>query len=329
VALDRIANKVGDGHTYVRLPPDYANFPLDFGRFGKDCRVTAVAPGLERALGSRVVRVQDTPMDRAREILLTLTPQGETSWLRDSQVDGSLTAGMLLHGCRIIPDREQARFTFAEDAGREFSLDVQALRSEEKPKWTWVFKDQPLYRQHPGESLWQTYIADRKTVYCNFRGYQALGRKSRELFRLVQENQPEKLIIDLRQNGGGDYTVGLQYLVRPIKNLAAINKKGHLFVLIGTNTFSAAMSNAAHFRYQTEALLVGQPIGERPNSYQEAREMKLPNSRLAVRYSIKFYKFVESGENVIRPDHEIVPTWEDFKSGKDPVLDWVLQYEMK
>jgi hypothetical protein len=134
-------------------------------------------------------------------------------------------------------------------------------------------------------------------------------------------------VIDVRQNGGGDYTEGLRHLVRPIKNMQDINKKGHLFILIGPNTFSAAMSNSAHFRYQTAALLVGQPIGEKPNSYQESRRMTLPNSRLVVRYSVRFYKFVENGENLIRPDQEIVPTWDGFKAGRDPVLDWVLKYQ--
>jgi len=86
------------------------------------------------------------------------------------------------------------------------------------------------------------------------------------------------------------------------------------------------MSNAAHFRYQTNAILVGQQIGEKPNSYQEAREFQLPNSHWTVRYSVNFYKFVEKGDNVIRPDKEIVPTWDDYKSGRDPVLQWVLNY---
>jgi hypothetical protein len=145
----------------------------------------------------------------------------------------------------------------------------------------------------------------------------------------VAERRPEKLVIDVRQNGGGDYTEGLRHLVHPIKKLPDVNRKGHLFVLIGPNKFSAAMSNSAHFRFQTEALLVGQPIGEKPNSYQEGRQMTLPYSRLVVRYSVRFYKFVEGGENVIRPDQEIVPTWADYKSGKDPVLEWVLRYEAK
>jgi hypothetical protein len=55
--------------------------------------------------------------------------------------------------------------------------------------------------------------------------------------------------------------------------------------------------------------------------------MKLPNSHWTVRYSVKFYKFVETGENLIRPDQEIIPSWEDYISGRDPVLDWVLNYK--
>jgi hypothetical protein len=85
------------------------------------------------------------------------------------------------------------------------------------------------------------------------------------------------------------------------------------------------MSNAAQFHDRTKALLVGQPIGEKPNSYQEAREMVLPNSHWTVRYSIRFYKFAQSNENLIRPGEEIQETWDDYKAGRDPVLEWVLQ----
>lgn len=102
--------------------------------------------------------------------------------------------------------------------------------------------------------------------------------------------------------------------------------KGHLFVPIGPNTFSAAMSNATHCRYQTEAILVGRDIGEKPNSYQEPRNFSLQNSHLTVRYSTRFYKFVESGENIVRPDQEIASTCEDHMAGRDPALEWILRY---
>jgi|SRR5882762_10866047 len=119
---------------------------------------------------------------------------------------------------------------------------------------------------------------------------------------------------------------GLRYLVDPIRDHSALNRKGHLFVLIGVNTFSAAMSNATQFRAHTEAILVGEPIGETPNSYPEAREMHLPNSQLVVRYSTKYDQFLESGENIVRPDQEVITSWDDHRAGRDPVLDWALSY---
>ena len=45
------------------------------------------------------------------------------------------------------------------------------------------------------------------------------------------------------------------------------------------------MVNAIDFRKETNAILVGEPIGERPNSYSENDEMTLPDSRLVVSYS--------------------------------------------
>jgi hypothetical protein len=84
------------------------------------------------------------------------------------------------------------------------------------------------------------------------------------------------------------------------------------------------MNNAAQFQDETRALLVGETIGEKPNSYQEPRQFTLPNAHLAVRYSTLWYAFRKSGPNLVAPDKEIIPTWADAKAGRDPVLDWVL-----
>jgi hypothetical protein len=326
VGMDRIANLIGDGHTYIRVPGDNANFPIALQQFGDDYRLTATASGNENALGARVIKIQDTPIARARELLLPLTPSDETQVLRDSRLLGLLITGIFRHGIGIIPERNTARYTLVDDNGKEFTIDVPAVATADSSKlnWTFVFKETPLFRQRPEENFWYIYLPDSHTVYCSFRGYKDLGKHSKGLFDLINQQHPDKLVIDMRLNGGGDYDEGLKYLVHPIRHLSGINRRGHLFVLVGPNTFSAAMSNAAHFRYQTSAILVGQQIGEKPNSYQEAREMKLPNSHLTVRYSVKFYKFVKVGENVIRPDKEIAPSWEDYSAGRDPVLQWVL-----
>lgn len=103
-----------------------------------------------------------------------------------------------------------------------------------------------------------------------------------------------------------------------------MNRKGRLYVLVGALTFSAAMNSAAQFQDENQAILVGQEIGEKPNSYQEPRQFRLPNSHLIVRASSLYYKFREHGPNAVAPDKTITPTQDDVKTGRDPVLDWVL-----
>src|SRR5687767_15070890 len=105
---------------------------------------------------------------------------------------------------------------------------------------------------------------------------------------------------------------------------SAINQKGRLFVVVGRATFSAAMVNAIDFRKQTNAILVGEPIGERPNSYSENDEMTLPNSRLVVSYSTRYYQFVDEDVPAVLPDERIDPSWADFRAGRDAVMDWIL-----
>ena len=84
------------------------------------------------------------------------------------------------------------------------------------------------------------------------------------------------------------------------------------------------MVNAIDFRKETNAILVGEPIGERPNSYSENDEMTLPNSRLVVSYSTRYYKFLEEDAPAVQPDKRIDPNWADFQAGRDPVIEWIL-----
>jgi len=324
--FDCIACLIGDGHTYVRFPKDAGEMPLRIRQFGSEFRVTAVAPGLERALGTRVLKVENVPVGRAQEILLALASQDETAILIQLQATNCLTIGIALHGLGVTSHRNAAHYTLADSSGKKFTIETRALGPEATPQWIPAYKQRPLFAQRPEETFSYQSLPESRTIYCNFRSYKTLWTYAHGLMELIDKEHPDKVVIDLRQNEGGDYNVGLRYLIRPLTARAEINKKGNLFVLIGPQTFSAAMSNSAHFRAQTAAILVGQPIGERPNSYQEVRYMRLPNSRLGVGYSVRFYKFVSSGENLIRPDQEIIPTWADFQAGRDPVLEWVLKY---
>jgi hypothetical protein len=327
VGLAEIAVMMGDGHTFLAFPADAADLPIRFARFGEDYRVTAADSADATALGARVIAIQGIPIADALQGAWAMTPGDENPPWREVNALSFLHQGVALHGLGITPDRRRARFTFATDDGRRFDLDVAASPPGAKVDFIQASRAQPLSRGHPGEGFWCEELSQARTVYCAFHSYQDLGKRTREMFALIDRVHPEKLVIDMRTNGGGDYFVGLFNLVDPLAKRQDLNRKGHLFVLIGPQTFSAAMSNAAHFRYRTQAILVGREIGEKPNSWQERQSVKLPNSGLVLNYSTKWYAFVPEGaENAIRPDHQVAASWPDFVAGRDPALDWVLSY---
>jgi hypothetical protein len=323
VRLQRIAAEVGDGHTIVVTPPDRRVLPIRLARFGEEIRVTGAGPGLEAALGANVIAIGGTPIDEAWRRAMTLTPQAELPQLQTGVALNHLARGLTLHGLRITPQREHAVFTLRDDTGRTFKLDVPGTPPDQPiPHVTSAAAEGGLAGQKPGATFWCQALDG--AVYCDWRGYQDLKAHAAEMFALADQTHATKLVLDLRGNGGGDNTEGYRWIVLPLKARADLNRKGRLYVLVGSQTFSAAMNNAAQFQDLTAATLVGETIGETPNSYQEPRQFRLPNSHLVVRASTKFYKFRQSGPNRVAPDREIIPSWADVKAGRDPVLDWVL-----
>jgi hypothetical protein len=323
VALTQLVNAIGDGHTNLIAPADRQQMPLDLAQIGGDFRVLAVGPGLGRALGTRVLKIGATPIAKAHALALTLTPANELPQLREGRVNYFLTRGDLLHGLGITARRDEARYT-VEDVGRVYTVTAHGLGPGAEVPMQQLLSKPATIAASPNDPFWCRSLAKDRAVYCDWTGYDDLFAKAQAMWALVDQVKPEKLIIDMRDNGGGDNTVGEAVMVKPIKARADLNQKGRLFVLVGPLTFSAAMNNAAQFQDDTNATLVGETIGEKPNSYQEPRQFRLPNSHLVVRVSTRWYAFRKSGPNVVRPDHQIIPTWAEVKSGADPQLAWVL-----
>jgi hypothetical protein len=136
---------------------------------------------------------------------------------------------------------------------------------------------------------------------------------------------PKCLIVDMRENGGGNYAHGREYLLYGIQARRSLNRRGFLYVITGRGTFSAGMTNAIDFRRETEALLVGEPPGARPNGFQENFWFTLPHSQLRVSVATNYYRFADADSPVIVPDRRFDPSWAEHKSGRDAVTDWILQ----
>jgi hypothetical protein len=333
VRLKQITAAVGDGHTGVHLPPYFKVYPIALYWFGSELRVTAAAPEYRQAVGARVTGIGDLGMDEVEARIRTTFPsaRNENEWYALSTSPAHITRPEVLQALGIVADLGPAPFRLKNDQGQRFTVAVAPVEPPRVVNGGFAFTGfvpaasrPPLFRQRPGEAFWFTWLPDSQTVYVNFRGYRSLGDNARKLFAELDRRPPTRLIIDLRQNGGGDFFEGRKHLVQPVKQRPALNQKGRLFVLVGRRTYSAAMANAIDFRKETHATLVGEPIGERPNSYSENDEMTLPHSRLVISYSTRYYKFLDEDVPALLPDVRIDPAWAPFREGRDPVLEWIL-----
>lgn len=98
-----------------------------------------------------------------------------------------------------------------------------------------------------------------------------------------------------------------------------------LFVIIGRETFSSAIIEAARFDEETNATLVGEMTSGKPNHYGSVRNFKLPNSKISIRYSTKHINIFKNQGNSLMPDVLKEVSIDDYINKKDAVLDYILQ----
>jgi C-terminal processing protease CtpA/Prc len=226
----------------------------------------------------------------------------------------------------------KGEFVFEDRDAKQVSVEMAPLPSDTELIFGDAAQQTPLYRQQPNELLWYKYLPESKTVYFQFRGYPPdpeFSRFSAELLQLIEKNPIDRLVIDLRSNSGGD-EAKFQSLLEGIIGNARINRKGHLFVIIGRATYSAGMLNAVQLKLRTNAILFGEPTGAKPNQYNESsgdKALKLPNSGLKVDYSIRNRQLLKHDSPALMPDVRVTLSSSDYIAGRDPVLEKILAYD--
>ena len=134
-------------------------------------------------------------------------------------------------------------------------------------------------------------------------------------------------MIDLRFNGGGDSSV-----IDPLQDALAARTKsiGRLYVLIGPWTFSSAMMNAHNLQQginsygrhnNLKATLVGEPTGDGLNTYGDIKQFELPNSKIAVYYTTKFFGDQKAAPITPEPEISAPRTLADDLAGRDAALE--------
>jgi hypothetical protein len=316
---------IGDPHTRISFNVD-RTYPVTLYQFSDGVFVIAATEEYKNLLGAKLIRIGGSDIERAKEAARPLVTF-ENEWRFKQQFPDYLTDPENLYLLKILPSPTEGDFTFADRNGNQFVVRLRPISTRRGIRFITPFDREPgktpLYLRNPDLYYWREYLPDSKTLYLNYHRCadmpaQPFNRFAAALLKFMDQYPVERVVIDLRLNGGGNSST-----LDPM--IAALSKRrGKLFVLIGRRTFSSAVLNAVELKQEAKAILVGEPAGQRPNFYGEVETMILPYSRLRVNYSTRFFKTMNGDPQTLTPDIEVEPSSSDYLSGRDPALERAL-----
>jgi hypothetical protein len=320
IALEfcKLGALIGDGHTEVAPPKGRPRLAVELFWFEDGLRVIGAGLEYTELLGSRLTAIGATPIHEVTDALRVFTAAGETEEFFRAGLSRLATDPDILQAAGIATSHS-GTFTFEMADGASRTVELAATSGV--AEWTSLGNAAPLWLQQDKMSLWSKILPDG-SVYVNWRSYDELAQHSEALLQQLDANHPRRLIVDLRDNTGGDFTLGKAFIEK-IRSRPHLNRDGLLYVLIGRATFSAAMTNAIDFKLTTNATLVGEPAGAAPNNWQEVRRFTLPHSGLAVGVSTRYYEFLP-GEGALRPDIFVAPEQTDWGAEFDAAVKMIL-----
>jgi hypothetical protein len=333
LALRRLTAMIGDPHTRISYNVG-KTYPVTLYQFSDGVFVVAATEEYKSALGAKLIKIGETDIERAIEAVRPFVTF-ENEWRFKQQFPDYLTDPENLYLLKILPSANEGDFTFDDRNGNQFVVRLQPVSTKEGIKFITPFDSPPgktpLYLRNPERYYWYEYLPDSKTLYLNYRRCanmpsQPFNRFAAAVSNFMDKNPVERMVIDLRLNGGGNSII-FEPLIKALSRRRDVNQRGKLFVLMGRSTFSSACLNALELKRETKAILVGEPTGQRPNFYGEVETMTLPHSKLRVHFSTRYFKTTDGDPPALAPDIQVEPSSSDYMSGRDPVLERALNYK--
>ena len=333
IKLAKIVASFGDAHTSL-APIVRWILPFEFYWLSDGIYIIEALSEYEEMKYCKLISVNDIDINEIIE-KLSLIISHENEWYLKSQLPKYLQAVDLLYGLEIIDEVDYVYINFEDIEGNIKTLRVKSFSVREASEEFKLITNNlskygnvPLYRKSPHKYYWFEYLESFRIVYFKYNACRNMEDKSvdefgKELIDFINKSKVEKLVIDLRNNFGGNSTL-LEPLINSLSKLEKLNQKGKLFVIIGRETFSSALLNTLSLKEKTNAIFLGEPTGGKPNCYGEVERFKLKNFGFAVSCSTKYYKAIEDDEiSTFAPDINIKLSIEDYMNNRDLCLEYV------
>ncbi len=320
---------IGDAHTqlYGYVPREIV--PLRFSVFPDGAYVTTADSEHKHLLRKRITRVDGIEFGK---ILQKLEPYvtHENKWGFLAAASDKFRDALVLRNLGLLNERDTLQIEL--EFNGEINNFIVPVCCSSEINWTGVYEgteNDPLFVRRD-QSFWITELAPR-VLYFQFNEFVPIGSDgtslevlSHDLVGRYHANAPGMLVVDLRHNSGGNYSVA-DPLISCLRKALTDGPTSRIVALIGRETFSAAMLLAYELKHQVGAILLGEPTRARLNCYGNTHRLELESLGLTVLYSTRYFQLSKTNQDAIFPDEHLEMNSDDFWAGKDPVMQRALE----
>ena len=346
VGLTRIVSQFKYGHTQIPYSTTVKNgiLPINLYQFDDDIYIEGVHKDQKKALGAKILKIGDTPINKALALIYPVVPVENEQYFKAYGLR-FLLSPEVLHTQGVIPELSETVTLTLEKEGKVFTHNFKTIDIKDKPRtfnFTLPTKEwltardtetTPLYLKHFDDKLFYfEYLEELKTLYVRQSSVfddanETLKQFYKRLFKFIDTHNVEKLVYDVRLNGGGNNYNNLP-LIKGLMARPKINKKGNFYFIIGRETYSACQNLTNEITRYTEAILVGEPTSENINFYGDARPVELPNSKITAYLSYLWWQDMPALENAdwTTPSIPVSMSFEQYINNEDPVLEAALNF---
>ena len=339
--LFRLSALPNDNHSFpfIMIPCfGLHSFPLVVYGFPEGWYVVNAGREYTDLIGARLLTIGGQRIDDIyRRYPLLLAAENGQSRKERFTYSVMLAEWLVYHG--IIDDTGEAEFMLEGPDGVSMAVSIPSVQFYRQFLWSnlnSIGNAEPPVFTNPRRAFYtQEVLAGGQALYVQFNqcedqpGRETVDEFAQSIERRLDTSTVDRCIIDLRNNDGGNPVYG--DLVRVLRENARINQPGHLFVLIGRRTASAAVMFATLLQMQTHALFVGEPTGQGPIFFGGPTLVELPNSRLM--FAVSGHRAIAGlpfdSRNAIMPDIPVAYGIEDYREGRDPGLSTALDYAVE
>ena len=360
VETSRLIGMLCDGHSWVSIDDDSMLFsraiPVRFWAFSDGLHVRAAAPSHAELLGATVLAIHGVPIERAWEQIRDAAGGGGRLATVRAQVYAAIPE--FLHAIGLADNDQEIVLELRLADGTQVRRTLRATSYENfsevwntSHRWAmpagWVGPAGALragWYANRDKVFWSETLDGGKTLYLAFNQASTDPDNPwdpkvdqyrpfvKEAFARAREEGVERVIIDLRNNNGGNSALW-QPLVHQIIRTEKLYLPGHLFVVIGRLTESAAVAWAARIEMNAPALFVGEPTVNPPNFANDPAGWRreayhLPGSAVNFRVANTMEHWSDDGDKrrAIYPDIPVAMSWTDFASSRDPSLRAIAEF---